>query len=72
MSYVTSTTLHIPTIRKTMLTCFTCNLRGRRFYERLGFSVDEEHSPREKILRSGKVVVPEYVIMSKVEEEEGT
>jgi hypothetical protein len=50
-----------------MLTCFTSNARGRRFYERLGFSVDERTSPRERKLRGGKVVKPDYVIMSKTE-----
>lgn len=46
-----------------MLTCFVSNERARRFYEKLGFGVDE-CSPRERKLR-GKLIVPDYVIMSK-------
>ena len=54
-----------------MLTCFTINTRGRKFYERLGFEVDEKNSPRERKLRGGKIVKPDYVILSRVEEGDG-
>ncbi|KJZ71548.1 hypothetical protein HIM_09086 [Hirsutella minnesotensis 3608] len=54
----------VATVRKTMLTCFVRNERGRRFYERLGYAVDEA-SPRERKLRGGRVVVPDYVILSR-------
>lgn len=48
---------------KVMLTCFKSNERGRRFYEGLGFVVDES-SPRDRKLRGGKVVTSDYVILS--------
>jgi RimJ/RimL family protein N-acetyltransferase len=70
MSYVTTTAAHIPSVGKVMLTCFTSNARGRRFYEKLGFAVDENASPRERRLRGGKVIKPDYVIMSRTEKGE--
>lgn len=54
----------IPETAKTMLTCFTCNQRGVRFYEKLGYQKDE-YSPPPKQLRNGTKVEAEYVILSK-------
>ncbi|GAB0136722.1 hypothetical protein EsDP_00005015 [Epichloe bromicola] len=54
----------IESVDKVMLTCFVSNTHARWFYERLGFGVDA-CSPRERKLRGGKVVVPDYVIMSR-------
>ncbi|GJN70402.1 hypothetical protein PLIIFM63780_003007 [Purpureocillium lilacinum] len=54
----------IPSVDKAMLTCFASNARARAFYEGLGFGLDES-SPRERRLRGGKVVVPDYVILSR-------
>ena len=54
----------IPETAKTMLTCFTCNARGVRFYEKLGYEKDE-YSPPAKQLRNGTKVEAEYVILSK-------
>lgn len=54
----------IPETTKVMLTVFTRNLRGVRFYEKLGFEKDE-FSPPPKILRNGTKVEAEYVILSK-------
>lgn len=51
-------------VEKTMLTAFMANEGARRFYERLGYDVDE-FSPEEKKLRGGIVIVPDYVIVSK-------
>lgn len=51
-------------LEKVMLTVFTCNARAERLYRRLGYGVDEQ-SPEERILRSGKVVRPKYLILSK-------
>lgn len=70
MSYVTSAAANIPSVGKVMLTCFTSNTRGRRFYEKLGFDIDEGASPRERRLRGGKVIKPDYVIMSRTEKGE--
>lgn len=61
MDYVTTAADNIPTLEKTMLTCFVSNEHARRFYQRLGFDVDES-SPRPRKLR-GKVIEPEYVIL---------
>ncbi|OAA44544.1 Acyl-CoA N-acyltransferase [Beauveria brongniartii RCEF 3172] len=61
MSHVTTAADRIGALHKTMLTCFTANTRARRFYENLGFAVDDS-SPRPRRLRD-KVVEPEYVIL---------
>ncbi|KAM3444834.1 hypothetical protein NHJ13734_001024 [Beauveria thailandica] len=61
MSHVTTAADRIGALHKTMLTCFTANTRARRFYEKLGFAVDDS-SPRPRRLRD-KVVEPEYVIL---------
>ncbi|PTB68861.1 acyl-CoA N-acyltransferase [Trichoderma citrinoviride] len=55
---------HIPSTRKVMLTCFTSNTNGLRFYDKLGFAKDD-FSPRDRTLRGGKVVKPDYVILSR-------
>jgi RimJ/RimL family protein N-acetyltransferase len=55
----------IPGTAKTMLTCFTSNARGIRFYTKLGYSKDE-YSPPPRMLRNGTKVEAEYVILSKV------
>jgi len=52
------------TTAKVMLTVFTVNQRGVRFYEKLGFTKDD-FSPPPKILRHGISVEAEYVILSK-------
>ena len=54
----------VPDTEKVMLTCFTINFRGVKFYEKLGFAKDE-YSPRPKVLRNGTKVEAEYVILSK-------
>ena len=54
----------IPKTEKVMLTCFTRNARGVRFYEKLGYAKDE-FSPPPKVLRNGTRVEAEYVILSK-------
>ncbi|KAK4084549.1 uncharacterized protein Triagg1_1029 [Trichoderma aggressivum f. europaeum] len=56
---------NIPSTKKVMLTCFTSNLNGLKFYEKLGFTKDG-FSPRDRTLRGGKVVRPDYVILSRV------
>lgn len=63
MDHVFSTAANTPSVEKTMLTCFVPNEGGRRFYERMGFEVDES-SPGDRKLRSGKVVKSDYVILS--------
>ncbi|KAG9234657.1 hypothetical protein BJ875DRAFT_375969 [Amylocarpus encephaloides] len=55
----------VPGTAKIMLTCFTCNERGMKFYDHLGYSKDE-YSPLPKMLRNGTKVEEEYAILSKV------
>ncbi|KAJ3488869.1 hypothetical protein NLG97_g6106 [Lecanicillium saksenae] len=64
MGHVTAAADRIETLEKTMLTCFVSNAHARRFYENLGFDVDES-SPRPRRLRRDKVIEPEYVILYK-------
>jgi N-alpha-acetyltransferase 40 len=56
--------MRIPGTEKVMLTCFTSNVRGVKFYEKLGYAKDE-FSPPPKVLRNGTKVEAEYVILSK-------
>lgn len=55
---------NIPSTKKVMLTCFISNLNGLKFYEKIGFMKDD-FSPRDRTLRGGKVVRPDYVILSR-------
>jgi RimJ/RimL family protein N-acetyltransferase len=64
MSYYADVAENIPTVEKAMLTCFVSNESALKFYEKLGFTKDD-YSPRERKLRGGKVVVPDYVILSR-------
>ncbi|RAL15940.1 N-terminal L-serine N(alpha)-acetyltransferase NAT4 [Aspergillus homomorphus CBS 101889] len=52
-------------MQKAMLTVFRANGAAIRFYERLGFRVDES-SPRPRRLRNGTVKDPDYRILSRV------
>ena len=54
----------IGSLKKTMLTVFRSNEAGRRFYERLGYDVDE-FSPEPRVLRGGVVRECDYLILSK-------
>ncbi|KAL2003817.1 hypothetical protein VTN02DRAFT_2171 [Thermoascus thermophilus] len=51
-------------LEKAMLTVFKANTVARRFYERLGYDVDE-YSPQPRRLRNGTVKEPDYLILSK-------
>ena len=51
-------------VKKAMLTVFNANSRALRFYEKLGYAVDD-FSPRSRKLRNGVVKDPDYVILSK-------
>ncbi len=55
----------IPETTKVMLTVFTSNVRGVKFYEKLSFTKDE-FSPPPRVLRNGTKVEAEYVILSKL------
>lgn len=55
---------NIPSTKKVMLTCFISNTNGLRFYEKMGFTTDD-FSPRDRVLRGGKIVRPDYVILSR-------
>ncbi|BCR83993.1 N-terminal L-serine N(alpha)-acetyltransferase NAT4 [Aspergillus chevalieri] len=52
-------------LEKTMLTVFKSNTKAMRFYERCGFEVDE-YSPQPRRLRNGTVKEPDYLILSKM------
>ncbi|KAF4963942.1 hypothetical protein FSARC_8077 [Fusarium sarcochroum] len=64
MGYFMDVAENIPTVEKAMLTCFVSNKAALKFYEKLGFTKDD-YSPRERKLRGGKVVIPDYVILSR-------
>ncbi|RSL71406.1 hypothetical protein CEP53_001475 [Fusarium sp. AF-6] len=64
MGYLMDVGENIASVEKVMLTCFVSNASGLKFYEKLGFDKDE-YSPRERKLRGGKVVMPDYVILSR-------
>ncbi|KAG7005768.1 hypothetical protein G7Y79_00018g045750 [Physcia stellaris] len=51
-------------VEKAMLTVFARNEGGRRWYERMGYAVDEA-SPSPRRLRGGKTKEPDYYILSK-------
>lgn len=51
-------------LEKAMLTVFRVNEVARKFYERLGYNVDE-YSPLPRKLRNGTIKEPDYVILSK-------
>ncbi|KAJ9263932.1 hypothetical protein DTO212C5_7350 [Paecilomyces variotii] len=51
-------------LEKAMLTVFKANAVARKFYERLGYEVDE-FSPQPRKLRNGTIKEPDYVILSK-------
>ncbi|CAG8228516.1 unnamed protein product [Penicillium salamii] len=51
-------------VEKAMLTVFKSNGVANRFYERLGYGVDE-YSPGPRRLRNGTVKEPDYLILSK-------
>ncbi|KAJ5352589.1 hypothetical protein N7452_001563 [Penicillium brevicompactum] len=51
-------------LEKAMLTVFKSNAVATRFYERLGYGVDE-YSPGPRRLRNGTVKEPDYLILSK-------
>lgn len=63
MNHVLTVAANTPGVEKTMLSCFKRNDGARRFYERMGFETDAS-SPGDRKLRSGKVVSPEYLILS--------
>ncbi|KAL7918139.1 acyl-CoA N-acyltransferase [Trichoderma austrokoningii] len=64
MNFLTTIAENIPSTKKVMLTCFISNTNGLRFYEKIGFTKDD-FSPRDRVLRGGKVVRPDYVILSR-------
>lgn len=51
-------------VEKAMLTVFKSNEAARRFYDTLGYQVDE-YSPRPRRLRNGTVKEVDYIILSK-------
>lgn len=57
-------------LEKTMLTVFKSNTKAVRFYERCGFGVDE-YSPQPRRLRNGTVKEPDYLILSKMLDNNG-
>ncbi|KAK2596846.1 hypothetical protein N8I77_012735 [Diaporthe amygdali] len=55
---------NIDVVDKVMLTVFTCNKRALEFYLKCGF-VRDGISPQPRMLRGGKVKMPDYEILSK-------
>lgn len=51
-------------LEKAMLTVFKCNATARRFYEKVGYEVDE-YSPQPRRLRNGTIKEFDYLILSK-------
>jgi ribosomal protein S18 acetylase RimI-like enzyme len=51
-------------LEKVMLTVFKANGSAVRFYEKLGYHIDE-FSPQPRTLRNGTVKEPDYLILSK-------
>ena len=64
MGYLVTVAENLPPITKVMLTCFVSNERALGFYRGMGFEKDDI-SPEPRTLRLGRVVEPEYVIMSR-------
>lgn len=64
MSFHTTIAVNLPPITKVMLTCFLSNERALRFYQKLGYEKDPI-SPGPRTLRRGKILQPDYIIMSK-------
>lgn len=64
MDYLYIIGSRIPEVGKVMLTVFSSNDRGVRFYRKLGYEKDE-YSPPPKQLRNGTIVEREYMILSK-------
>ncbi len=64
MGHLETTGRNIGETEKVMLSCFTRNVRGIRFYDKLGFEKDE-YSPESRILRDGTKVEADYIILSK-------
>lgn len=55
---------NMPPVEAVVLTCFTRNRRALAFYHRLGFTPDPT-SPEPRNLRGGRVIQPDYVILSR-------
>lgn len=64
MKYLEFIGTKIPDTAKIMLTCFVSNIRGVKFYEKLGYEKDE-YSPRPRTLRNGTKIEVDYLILSK-------
>ncbi|KAI3390468.1 hypothetical protein diail_9568 [Diaporthe ilicicola] len=64
MDMLETVAYNIDVVDKVMLTVFTCNKRAVDFYHKCGF-VRDGISPQPRMLRGGKVKVPEYEILSK-------
>lgn len=51
-------------VEKAMLTVFKSNTSALKFYEKLGY-IEDDYSPKARLLRNGTVKEPSYVILSK-------
>ena len=47
------------------LACFVANAHAMRFYAGMGFN-PAEYSPGRRVLRDGRVVEPDFVILTRV------
>lgn len=55
---------NLPLVYKVMLTCYNSNQGANNFYRKMGFVVDE-NSPVSRTTRGGRVITPDYAILSK-------
>ncbi|KAJ2906400.1 uncharacterized protein MKZ38_001760 [Zalerion maritima] len=64
ISHLLTIAANIPSVQKLMLSCFLSNARGLAFYRKIGFEEDP-YTPGPRLLRGGKTLEPDYVILKR-------